>query len=79
MQIRFSYETKYGMFSDALNLPDDHQFTEEELTAMKEQRRDNWIAYIDSTQIENTPQEQVTEPVSETTVEETPQDTEPTP
>jgi hypothetical protein len=78
MQIRFSYETKYGMFSDALNLPDDHQFTEEELTAMKEQRRDNWIAYIDSTQIENTPQEQVTEPVSETTVEETPQDTEPT-
>jgi hypothetical protein len=54
MQIRFSYETKYGMFSDALNLPDDHQFTEEELTAMKEQRRDNWIAYIDSTQIENT-------------------------
>jgi hypothetical protein len=79
MQIRFSYETKYGMFSDALNLPDDHQFTEEELTAMKEQRRDNWIAYIDSTQIENTSQEQVTEPVSETTVEETPQDTEPTP
>jgi hypothetical protein len=78
MQIRFSYETKYGMFSDALNLPDDHQFTEEELTAMKEQRRDNWIAYIDSTQIENTPQEQVTEVVSETTVEETPQDTEPT-
>jgi hypothetical protein len=79
MQIRFSYETKYGMFSDALNLPDDHQFTEEELTAMKEQRRDNWIAYIDSTQIENTPQEQITEVVSETAVEETPQDTEPTP
>jgi hypothetical protein len=79
MQIRFSYETKYGMFSDALNLPDDHQFTEEELTAMKEQRRDNWIAYIDSTQIENTPQEQITEVVSETTVEETPQETEPTP
>ena len=50
MQIRFSYETMYGTFSDALNLPDDHEFTEQELTTMQEQRRDNWIAYIDSTQ-----------------------------
>ena len=66
MQIRFSYETKYGIFSDALNLPDDHTFTEEELTAMKEQRRDNWVAYIDSTQ------------VATQTEEETLQDTEPT-
>jgi len=41
---------------------------------MKEQRRDNWVAYIDSTQVDNT-----TEEVSESTVEETPQDTEPTP
>lgn len=50
MQIRFSYETKYGTFSDALNLPDDHTFTEQELEQMKEQRRDNWVAFIDSTQ-----------------------------
>jgi hypothetical protein len=79
MEIRFSYETKYGMFSDALILPDDHTFTESEITSMKEQRRDNWVAYIDSTQVENTPQEQVTEVVSETTVEETSQETGPTP
>jgi hypothetical protein len=52
MQIRFSYETKYGTFSDALNLPDDHTFTEQELITMQEQRRDNWIAYIDSTQVD---------------------------
>lgn len=50
MQIRFSYETKYGTFSDALNLPDDHTFAEQELEQMKEQRRDNWVAFIDSTQ-----------------------------
>lgn len=50
MQIRFSYDTKYGVFSDALNLPDDHEFSDAEIEAMKEQRRDNWIAYIDSTQ-----------------------------
>lgn len=50
MQIRFSYETKYGIFSDALNLPDDQSYTDAEIEAMKEARRDAWIAYIDSTQ-----------------------------
>lgn len=53
MQVRFTFETKYGTFSDALNLPDDHTYTDAELQTMKEQRRDNWIAYIDSTQIDN--------------------------
>ena len=50
MQIRFSYETKYGTFSDALNLPDDHNYSDAELEAMKEERVNNWVAYIDSTQ-----------------------------
>ena len=68
MQIRFSYETKYGTFSDALNLPDDHGFTEQELVTMQEQRRDNWIAYIDSTQIDTVVEEQTTN--SETVIEE---------
>jgi hypothetical protein len=54
MQIRFSYETKYGTFSDALNLPDDHSYTDVEIEAMQEQRRDNWIAYIDNTQVDTT-------------------------
>ncbi len=68
MQIRFSYETKYGTFSDALNLPDDHTFTEQELITMQEQRRDNWIAYIDSTQIDIVVEEQTNS--SETVTEE---------
>jgi hypothetical protein len=68
MQIRFSYETKYGRFSDALNLPDDHEFTEQELITMQEQRRDNWIAYIDSTQIDIVVEEQTNS--SETVTEE---------
>jgi hypothetical protein len=46
---------------------------------MKEQRRDNWVAYIDSTQVDNPTEEQITEEVSQPDVEETPQDTEPTP
>jgi hypothetical protein len=53
MEIRFSYETKYGIFSDALVLPDDHNLTEQEIQTMKEQRRDNWISFIDSTQTTN--------------------------
>jgi len=56
MQIRFSYETKYGMFSDALNLPDDHNYTDAEIEAMKQQRRDNWVSYIDATQTETPPE-----------------------
>jgi hypothetical protein len=68
MQIRFSYETKYGKFSDALNLPDDHEFTEQELIIMQEQRRDNWIAYIDSTQVDTAIEEETTS--SETVTEE---------
>ena len=57
MQIRFSYETKYGTFSDALNLPDDHSYTDVEIESMQEQRRDNWVAYIDSTQVDTPPTE----------------------
>lgn len=60
MQIRFSYETKYGTFSDALDLPDDHNYSDEEIAAMKQQRVDTWVAYIDSTQVEN-PSESVPE------------------
>jgi hypothetical protein len=52
MQIRFSFETKYGTYSDALNLPDDHNYTEQEIEVMKISRRDNWVSYIDSTQVE---------------------------
>lgn len=48
MKIDFSYETKHGTFADALNLPDDHTFTDEEIEAMKQARVDNWIAYLDN-------------------------------
>jgi hypothetical protein len=63
MQIRFSYETQYGIFSDALNLSDDHSFSDEEIEIMKEQRRDNWVSYIDSTQVEVVEEPVVEEPV----------------
>lgn len=46
MKIDFEFDTPHGVFRDALHLPDDHTFTEAEIQAMKEQRRDNWIAVV---------------------------------
>jgi hypothetical protein len=48
MIITFKYETKYGAYSDALHLDDNHTFTEDEIEDMKQKRLDNWIAYIES-------------------------------
>lgn len=33
-------------FSDAIVLPDDHTFTEEEIEAMKQERFTNWLAIM---------------------------------
>ena len=46
MKIDFEFDTPHGKFKDALNLPDDHNFSDEEIQTMKEQRRDNWIAAV---------------------------------
>lgn len=46
VKIDFDFDTPHGKFADALHLPDDHGFTEAEIQAMKEQRRDNWIAVV---------------------------------
>lgn len=48
IKIDFDFQTKHGKFADALYLPDDHAFTEAEIQAMKERRRDNWISIIDN-------------------------------
>jgi hypothetical protein len=48
VKIDFDFDTPHGKFADALHLPDDHGFTEAEIQAMKEQRRDNWIAVVNA-------------------------------
>jgi hypothetical protein len=48
VKINFHFDTPHGVFRDALHLPDDHTFTEAEIQAMKERRRDNWIAVVDA-------------------------------
>lgn len=46
IQVRFTFETQFGPFSDALYLEEDHSFTEAEIEAMKQQRLDNWLSIV---------------------------------
>lgn len=49
MIIDFEFQTKYGVFRDALHLSDEHTLSDEEIQTMKQQRVDAWIAVIDAT------------------------------
>jgi hypothetical protein len=46
IKIDFEFDTKYGLFRDALYLPEDHAFTDVEIEAMKQGRVDNWLSII---------------------------------
>jgi hypothetical protein len=48
MKIDFEFETKYGVYRDALYLEDNHNFTEQEVDAMKQQRVDNWLDAVEN-------------------------------
>ena len=52
IKIDIEFDTPYGVFRDALHLPDDHTFTDKEIQAMKEQRRDTWIAVVSAPPVE---------------------------
>jgi len=58
MKIDFEFDTPHGLFRDALHLPDDHTFTDEEIQAMKQQRVDNWIAVVTAPAEEVLPSEE---------------------
>lgn len=46
IKIDFEQDTPYGMFRDALYLPDDHTYTQAEIDAMEQERVNNWIAIV---------------------------------
>ena len=48
ISIVFEFTTKHGVFRDALHLPADHAFTEEEIAAMKQQRLDSWLNIVEN-------------------------------
>lgn len=58
IKIDFQYDTKYGKYSDALYLRDDHAYTSDEIEAMKQERLNNWI-YV----VENPPELPIVDPV----------------
>jgi MOSC domain-containing protein YiiM len=60
MKIDFEFPSKYGVYRDAIHLPDDHGLSDEQIAAMKQQRFDNWIAIIEAP-----PVEVIEEPVQE--------------
>jgi hypothetical protein len=47
-KIEFEFQTKYGVFKDALYLPYDHSFSNDEIQQMKQQRLDNWISVLEN-------------------------------
>lgn len=53
--IEFEFDSQYGVFRDALHLPDDHGLSDAELDALKQQRLDNWIAFITNPPAEEPP------------------------
>lgn len=55
VKIDFEFDTPHGMYRDALYLPEDHTFTDDEIQAMKQQRVDNWIAIVTAPPVEETP------------------------
>lgn len=52
MKIDFEFQTDYGIFRDALYLPDDHGMTDDQIEAMKTKRRDNWIAIVSAPSVD---------------------------
>jgi hypothetical protein len=59
MKIDFEFDTPHGLFRDALHLPDDHTFTDDEIQAMKQQRVDNWIAVVTAPPVEESEPEYI--------------------
>ena len=64
MKINFTFDTEYGVFSDAITLEDNHTFTDNEIEVMKQERLVNWIAIITTPSLEEvveTPIEDIVE------------------
>ena len=52
IKIDFEFTTEFGVFRDALHLPEDHGLTDAEIELMKQQRVDNWLAIVNAPPVE---------------------------
>lgn len=48
VSVDFSFETKYGTFSDAIWFKDNEPLTADEIEAEKQRRLANWVSMIES-------------------------------
>jgi hypothetical protein len=46
ISIIFEKETPHGLYRDSLWLDENHSLSESEIEALKQERVDNWIAFI---------------------------------
>lgn len=53
IKIDFEFDSPYGVFRDALHLPQDHALTDAEIQAMKQERYDSWWAIVTAPPTEN--------------------------
>ena len=59
MTIIFEFPSEYGKFADALWFPDDQPIpSDDELTAVKQARFDNWLAILTAPPVEDVQPEQ---------------------
>lgn len=58
IKIDFEFDSQFGVFRDALHLPDDHTFSEADIQAMKQQRFDNWLAIVNLPPVELPPEQE---------------------
>jgi hypothetical protein len=61
--INFSFETEFGVFSDAIVLSDEEMatITQEQVDAIKQTRLNNWLAVVNSPVVEEAPTDVVEE------------------
>lgn len=48
IKIDFEFETQYGIYRDALYVPEDNQFTATEIEDMKQQRLGVWLNAVET-------------------------------
>jgi hypothetical protein len=47
-RIVFEFQTKHGVFRDALYLPADHGLSEAQIEALKQERLNNWLVVVEN-------------------------------
>lgn len=48
IKIDFEFDTRHGIYRDAITLLDDHTLSDADIEAMKQARVDAWLAYMDN-------------------------------